>query len=330
MANIKLRKVAKIAVRIVEILSLPFIYVVALFIKAIRTIGFWRLPILRKAFQNVGVLPVADHYYEPLINPSRLRNPLSADRSLPGLDFNKDEQLALLNSLQFSDELTSFQNSGNTEIPQYRFNNIYFSGGDALYYYNIIRHFRPENIIEIGSGFSTLLALAAASQNEKEGVTPCKIQCIEPFENDWLEKTSAKIIRKRIEETDIHLFDTLKANDILFIDSSHVIRSQGDVLFEYFEILPQLASGVLVHIHDIFTPKDYPEDWLINDVRLWNEQYLVEAFLMMNTRFRIIGALNYQWHHHNDLFINQFPLLKNGYTFENRHHEPSSLWLIKN
>ena len=319
---------AKILVRGIECILLPIVFPAALLLRTIRKIGLWRFPILRKSFYIAGVLPVLDHYYEPMINPTRLKESLDKDRNLSGLDLNVSEQLELLNKLHFSDELSAHLISPGKH--HYNFDNIYFTGGDAEYYYNIIRCFHPKKIIEIGSGFSTLLALDAVEYNTGEGLSECAILCIEPYENHWLEKTSVSLRRTKIEDTDLALFDSLKAGDILFIDSSHMIRPQGDVLYEYFEILPRLASGVLVHIHDIFTPKDYPEDWVVNDARLWNEQYLVEAFLMMNPQFRIIGALNYLWHHHHEIFASKFPRLKKNDIVGKRHLEPSSFWIIKN
>ena len=94
------------------------------------------------------------------------------------------------------------------------------------------------------------------------------------------------------------VFSQLEANDILFIDSSHIIRPQGDVLFEYLELLPTLASGVTVHMHDIFSPRNYPAEWLKEEVRFWNEQYLLEAFLAHNADWEIVAALNYLQHAH--------------------------------
>ena len=116
----------------------------------------------------------------------------------------------------------------------------------------------------------------------------------------------------------------MQSNDILFIDSSHVIRPQGDVLFQYLEILPILNSGVLVHIHDIFTPKDYLDEWVFDYHRLWNEQYLLEAFLTFNQHYRIIGALNYLRHHHFEALASKCPVFARQ---DNR--EPGSFWLMK-
>ena len=106
----------------------------------------------------------------------------------------------------------------------------------------------------------------------------CEHVCIEPYEQPWLEKTGVSVRRELIEDVDFAFFSKLRENDVLFIDSSHIIRPQGDVLFEYLELLPRLSKGVIVHVHDIFSPKNYLKQWLEDDVRFWNEQYLLKAF----------------------------------------------------
>jgi hypothetical protein len=176
-----------------------------------------------------------------------------------------------------------------------------FESGDAEYLYQIIRLIRPRRLFEIGSGYSTLVAMRAIRRNREEDASyDCKHICIEPYEMPWLERTGVAVVRKRVEDLDVALFSELRSDDILFIDSSHVIRPQGDVLFEYLELLPTLADGVIVHIHDIFSPRNYPPLWIVEDVKFWNEQYVLEAFLSNNHDWRIIGALNYLRHNHYD------------------------------
>jgi hypothetical protein len=128
-----------------------------------------------------------------------------------------------------------------------------------------------------------------------------------------------------VEEVDISLFQQLNADDILFIDSSHIIRPQSDVLIECLEILPILNAGVLVHIHDIFTPYDYLDHWMIDEVKLWNEQYLLEAFLSCNPKFEIILALNFLSHHHPAQMEAKFPMLRG----QVEQAEPRSFWIRK-
>jgi hypothetical protein len=106
-----------------------------------------------------------------------------------------------------------------------------------------------------------------------------------------------------------HNIESLEANDILFIDSSHVIRQQGDVEHEYLRLLGLLRPGVIIHAHDIFTPRDYPAAWVLEDRGLWNEQYLLEAFLSFNDSFEVLAALNYLSHEHRDALCNACPIL---------------------
>ena len=116
----------------------------------------------------------------------------------------------------------------------------------------MIRKFKPNNILEIGSGFSTKMILNGISKNKDDDINyTCSLKCIEPYEYLPLEKLKVDVIKERVEKVDIKLYDELKENDILLIDSSHIIRPQGDVLFELQNIIPSLNKGVLIHFHDI-------------------------------------------------------------------------------
>jgi hypothetical protein len=243
-------------------------------------------------------------------------------RSLPGIDFNDAGQLSLIELFGYAAELRSFPMTRGKD-GEFFYNNGTFEAGDAEFYYSVIRQFRSATVVEIGAGYSSLIAARALAKNQQEaGDYRYRHICIEPHENPWLESIGAEVIRLRLEDVDRDMFRALRMNDILFIDSSHVIRPQGEVLIEYLEILPQLQRGVLVHIHDVFTPRDYPNAWVIDEVRLWNEQYLVEAFLTGNSRFRVIGALNYLKHKYPQQLYRCFPVLA-----ANPSHEPGSLWL---
>lgn len=121
---------------------------------------------------------------------------------------------------------------------------------------------------------------------------------------------------------EVAFFAELQENDILFIDSSHVIRPTGDVLYEYLQLLPTLNPGVIVHIHDIFSPRNYPAEWLVDDVRLWNEQYLLEAFLTDNLRWRILAAVNFLKHEDYDRLLEVAPYLTPD-------REPASFYMQK-
>jgi hypothetical protein len=137
----------------------------------------------------------------------------------------------------------------------------------------------------------------------------------------WLESFSEiDVIRRKVEDCDLDWSKSLGPGDLLFIDSSHIIRPQGDVLKEFLEILPQLASGVYVHVHDIFSPKDYLREWVVDEVKFWNEQYLLEALLSNSDRYQVVGALNYLKHRHFDRLNEVSP-----YLTEDR--EPGSFYI---
>lgn len=215
------------------------------------------------------------HYYEPLPDFRSISSEqFQRRRSNPAIDFRWHDQLALVSELATCrDELSHVA---------FNFENEYFSGFDAAVYYSLIRHLKPRRVIEIGGGYSTQIAHAAVAKN---GVG--KLTCIEPYPEERLVGANLdfELIRKRVEEIDVEYFSCLEANDILFIDSSHVAKFGSDVCYEFLELLPRLNPGVWIHVHDIFFPHDYPAEWLLNRRLSFNEQYLLEAFLSFNKNF---------------------------------------------
>ena len=307
---------------LVDAILLPLVYPAAVILKIIRFVGVHYLPLCKKALLQIGVFPIGNDYYEPLFDARHLRLPLSHERDLAGIDWNVSQQFEMLDRFQFENELDDVPPMKKDDLTFY-LNNVRFEAGDAEYWYNLIRLVKPGKIFEIGSGHSTLMAIKAIEKNEQEDPAyRCRHICIEPYEMPWLEKTSATIIRKKIEEIDKTFFSELTENDILFIDSSHIIRPQGDVLFEYLELLPSLRKGVIVHVHDIFSPKDYPDEWIRKEIKFWNEQYLLEAFLTLNSSWKIIGALNFLHHNHYDKLKAKCPFLTPS-------HNPGSFYIQK-
>jgi hypothetical protein len=219
------------------------------------------------------------HYYEPIPDfRSITLEQITRRREFPAIDFRWDDQLALLHELTaYRDELSTLE---------YNFDNGFFSGFDAAVYYSMIRHLKPQRIIEIGGGYSTQLAGKALAANRRGTLT-----CIEPYpERLNGAGPNVELIQKRVEEIDVNFFSCLEANDILFIDSSHTVKFGSDVCYEFLELLPRLAPGVWVHVHDIFLPHDYPAEWLIERRMALNEQYLLEAFLSFNEQFQVALA----------------------------------------
>jgi hypothetical protein len=240
------------------------------------------------------------HYYEPLPDFRNITaEQTNRRRSYPAIDFRWEDQLALLNDLAaYRAELLNID---------FDFNNEYFSGFDAAVYFALIRHLKPNRVIEIGGGYSTRIAHNAIALNGKG-----KLTCVEPYPEARLTQTNVELITKRVEEIDIDFFSSLGANDILFIDSSHTVKFGSDVCYEFLEILPSLAPGVWVHVHDIFFPHDYPAEWLINRRLALNEQYLLEAFLSFNNEFRVALANHWLCLDHSATANRLWPLSTNG------------------
>jgi hypothetical protein len=276
----------------------PIAALAAIPMRLVRRAPMSQLPMTMKMLNRVGVFPIRRHYYEPLFDTSDLRRD-DFKRELPGIDLNVDAQLRLL--AQFTDTVPLKDIPlANSDGGGFFLNNGNFESGDCEIWFHVIRHFRPARIIEIGSGHSTRMAqLAINRMMAEDGTYRCEHICIEPYEMPWLEKLGVRVLRQKLEDVDPSLIQTLTANDILFIDSSHIIRPQGEVLQEFLQILPRLASGVIVHVHDIFTPRDYPMAWLEHP-RFWNEQYLLEAFLTHNDRWEVLLAVNMLKHDHYD------------------------------
>jgi predicted O-methyltransferase YrrM len=314
----------RILTRVVDLIAAPLTFLATLYLAALRRGSIRNLPVARALFRWLGIYPIRDHYYEPLFVPRHLLRPLGGERPLPGLDLNVEEQLEVLSGFDYARELAEFPLEA-TGRDEYHYGNIHFGPGDAEYLYSLIRSVRPRRMLEVGSGYSSLMAKAAIDKNRAEdGGYDCEFTSIEPFEAPWLERSGIRVVRERLEEASPELLDALEARDILFIDSSHVIRPQGDVLLLFLTLLPRLRPGVFVHVHDIFTPRDYPPEWLLREVRFWNEQYLLEAFLSHNGAFRVIGALNYLKHHHLDALAEKFPILA-----QEADREAGSFWIVR-
>ncbi len=296
---------------------------VALSAKGFRYLAGHRrdLPRFQAASDKAGFQIRSTHYYEPTYRASDLPADIEAERSLPGLDFRESQQLALLNGFRWQAELQKIP----MEKPapsSFGYLNGAFESGESEVLYSLIRQLRPGKIIEVGSGESTLMARLAIQKNgEDDDQYRCEHTCIEPYEAPWLESSGVRVIRDRVENVSPDLFSSLGANDILFIDSSHVIRPFGDVLDEYQQIIPALAPGVYVHVHDVFTPYDYPAYWLREDRRGWNEQYLLESFLAFNAEFEVVAMLNWLSRHHRPALIKACPTLAKQPDFG-----PSSFW----
>lgn len=297
---------------IIDLALIPFIIFSSIILKAYRHFGSKRLPLNTKILKLIGVFPIRDHYNEPFFNDSSLKKKLGEKRKLPGIDLRHDEQLNFLEGLTYQKDFDIFLEKQKSTNINSRFilDNDSFESGDAEFLFNLVRHLKPNKVIEIGCGASTKLISAALDLNAKKADRRGDHICIEPYHQSWIDSFgNIQLLRQKVEDIDIELFSSLDSSDLLFIDSSHIIRPQGDVLHEYLEIVPKLNKGVFVHVHDIFTPYDYLEDWVKKSVFFWNEQYLLEALLSNNRSYEIVAALNYLKHEEYDALKKVCPYL---------------------
>lgn len=230
-----------------------------------------------------------NHYESPYISANSVEyeffSQLRQEKPLD-VEINCAKQVALLKKL--SQFYYDFYRDLNESYMRYSPNNGWFDEGDATLLYCMIRKYMPKHIIEIGSGYSTAIMLDV---KEKYLDNNTEIICIEPYPDRLLQnlknESEVKIYKEYVQKIDLSIFDNLEAGDILFIDSSHVAKLGGDILMEYFEILPRLKKGVLIHIHDIFYPFIYPDKW-IKQGRCYNEAFVLRALLMNSTKYEIM------------------------------------------
>jgi predicted O-methyltransferase YrrM len=238
------------------------------------------------------------HFYSPITDADSLRANAGriwdhASTSL-GIDYNDAQHIQVLQEW-FPRYMTgwNYPVDGDAHSPSgYFLNNDQFSHVDARALFVLLQALKPKRVLEVGSGYSSLLT---ADVNHRFMQSQIDFTCIEPYPRDFLRRGFpglTRLLQCKVEDLPMQTFAELQSGDILFIDSSHVSKTGSDVNFLFFDILPRLRSGVLVHVHDIFLPHEYPREWAIEQCRSWNEQYLLRALLMFSTRFRpFFGAL---------------------------------------
>jgi cephalosporin hydroxylase len=277
--------------------------------------------------QGLHIMPV--HYYTPIPDVNKLSPKIWEPRKAItkiNIDLNKSlEFLENLLSKYYSEyQIFSYKKQSDKE---FYLGNAAYGSGDAEVLYSMIRELKPKKIIEIGAGYSTLLIAKAISKNLHENSDSItEFISIEPYPPSYLQpppNECSKFLSSELQEVPLTEFESLKQNDILFIDSSHVVNINSDVVYEYLEILPCLKSGVLIHIHDIFLPNEYPQDWLQESRFFWNEQYLLHAFLLFNREFEVIIPLNLLAQEYRENIEKIIPSCKKYSA------RPSSLWLRK-
>ena len=290
---------------------------------------------------GVSVTPL--HFYFPVPNIKALAGKeWRAPRTCGAFDYRLGEQVERLHReiLPFADEWT-FSDCNLGDPHAFHLNNGFFERVDAEVAHSFVRSRRPRRVIEIGSGHSTLVLAGAMRRNAAEGAGG-EFTSIEPHPRAFVKDGLAgltHLIEAPVQDVPLEVFRQLEAGDVLFIDSSHVVAMDSDVLYEVLRILPTLAPGVLVHFHDIFAPLDYPEKFVKRNLCFWGEQYMLEAFLSFNTAFKVVwaGSAMQQWH--ADVLREAFPAWEGSFsrmpaalrvfapTLDGKNVWPCSFWV---
>jgi predicted O-methyltransferase YrrM len=201
------------------------------------------------------------------------------------------------------------------ELPglRYYFDNDFYSYTDGIILYSMLRHFKPRKIIEVGSGFSSALMLDTKDYFKMD----TELTFIEPYPERLIsllrdtDESKCHVLVENVQDIDPAVFKALNRNDILFIDSSHVLKTGSDLHFLMFDILPAIQPGVLIHFHDIFYPFEYPKESVFAG-RNWNENYFLRAFLMHNTSYIIRFFSHFMFTFHSSAFEKMPLCYKNG------------------
>jgi hypothetical protein len=291
---------------------------------------------------KVSVTP--SHFYFPVPSLKSFQGKdWRACRPCQALNLRLQEQIERLQTelLPFASEWTF------SEFPvgehEFHFNNGYFEHIDAEVAYSFVRQRTPKRVIEIGSGNSTLVLSAALNRNSAAGSFG-ELISIEPHPPSYLKDGVpglTRLIESPVQRVPLDLFRSLQADDILFIDSSHVVSMDSDVLYECLRVLPELAPGVIVHFHDVFTPLDYPEKFVMTNLCFWGEQYLLEAFLSFNSTFKVLWSGSAMQQFHSDVLRQIFPTWEGSYarmpeelkvfvpTLDGNNVWPCSFWIAR-
>lgn len=273
-----------------------------------------------------GMLPLG-HFYSPVVSieeAKRDEHRIFSEilRKLPSIDLNEAGQLETLQKFEEIYPSICFP-ALKKSTHRYYYENPSYSYSDAIMLHCMMRHIKPNRVIEVGSGYSSCAMLDTNDLHLNGSVD---FTFVEPYPA-LLESLvrpgdlkSGRVISTRLQDVSIETFLRLNSGDFLFIDSTHVSKTGSDVNFLLFEILPALKTGVYIHIHDVFYPFEYPKDWVFGG-RSWNEIYALRAFLQFNNAFSIEIMNTFLVHFHKERFAERMPLcLKNT---------GGSIWLRK-
>jgi len=283
-----------------------------------------------KLLKDCGFEP--GHYYSTIpdledIQKRRASIFNKSEQSIKSINLNKQFQFELLEEFKkyYKDIPYDFTEKSVSNT-RYQVKDAWYRYSDAVMLFSMIRHFKPASIIEIGSGYSSAIML---DTNDLFFNSKINLTFIDPHTERLQslltasDKTNQQVIQKAVQDVDLEKFTQLKANDILFVDSSHVSKIGSDLNHILFEILPMLNKGVLVHFHDVHFPFELPEHWVFRNKWFWNENYLMRAFLSGNSEYEIVNFNTYLHKLFPDWFAQNMPACLIGVN------DVGSIWIRK-
>jgi hypothetical protein len=288
-------------------------------------------PFCVRACEHMVLFPPG-HYYSPIPSDEDHRTALaSQSASHEGIDLREDAQLALLG--QMREHYPAIPGFPREAAGQFRFfyGNHYYSYSDTTMLACLLAHVRPRRFVDVGGGFTTFLMLDLNETVFRDD--PVELHVIEPYPERLRSRLRPGdrlgLVVDKVQNVELSFFEQLQSGDVLFLDSTHVSKLGSDVNHVVFEILPRLAPGVLVHVHEIFFPFEYPSSFYF-DGKFWNELYLWRAFLMFNPAFEVLLFNSYLEQRHAPLLWQWFPrYFEKGDPKVVVQNQGSSLWLRK-
>lgn len=260
----------------------------------------------REKLQEHGLNVIPVNFYSNTPSISEIMSSYEyVEPNAPYLDetiFNQEKLRQELSELiAFSADFTPPENGDEENCDRFFWKNSQFSYSDAMSYYAYIRRIKPKTVVEIGSGFSSLIALEALDRNRAG-----KLKCIEPFPRPFITSFSKKgaIDLRKVRAQDVTpeiLNLMLSDGDILFIDSTHTVKTGSDCLNIYLRLLPRINKKIYVHVHDVFLPFGLPQKWLLDSQIFWTEQYLLLAWMIDNPRVSVLFGSAYHNHFNPDI-----------------------------
>lgn len=263
-------------------------------------------------FDKAGISIHPNDFYSPIPNVEDLVNRRVQDEKSDhlGIDMRDAAQIELIRSC--SERFKEECHWPKHKLPgkfQYFSGNPSFASACATSTHYMMRHFKPKRVIEVGSGMSSFVIAQALDRNNNDS----KYSVIDPYPLEHISELpkQVEVIKERVECLNPTFFDSLEANDILFVDSGHVVKTGADVNYIFLKILPRLKPGVVVHFHDIPFPYEYGEGYFASNARrmYWSESYLLEAFLSFNYSYKVLLGMYYMNRNHSEEYLKAFPYL---------------------